>query len=80
MTDDFRSWVLKSREQGHLSTLAQLLDSTWGNFGTAPTDPTTASIALGEQLTIRRCVNFIQDPIPKPKSTLPAPTYGVDHQ
>ena len=77
MTEDFRSWVLKSKEQGHLITLAQQLDQVWGNQGTQPKDPTTAAIALGEQLTIRRCVHFIKDPIPKPQAILPPPSYGV---
>ena len=77
MTEDFRSWVLKSKEQGHLVTLSLLLDSVWGNQGTQPKDPTSASIALGEQLTIRRCVHFIKDPIPKPQAILPPPSYGV---
>jgi len=77
MTDDFRSWVLKSKEQGHLLTLSGLLDSVWGNQGTQPKDATAAAIALGEQLTIRRCVHFIKDPIPKPPTILPPPSYGV---
>jgi len=80
MTEDFRSWVLKSKEQGHLITLAQQLDSVWGNQGTQPKDPTSAAIALGEQLTIRRCAHFIKDPLPKPQAILPPPSYGVDHQ
>jgi hypothetical protein len=80
MTDDFRSWVLKSKEQGHLVTLSLLLDSVWGNQGTQPKDPTSAAIALGEQLTIRRCVHFIKDPIPKPQAILPPPSYGVTQE
>ncbi len=80
MTEDYRSWVLKSKEQGHLITLAQQLDSVWGNQGTQPKDPTSAAIALGEQLTIRRCAHFIKDPLPKPQAILPPPSYGVDHQ
>lgn len=80
MTEDYRSWVLKSKEQGHLITLAQQLDQVWGNQGTQPKDPTSAAIALGEQLTIRRCAHFIKDPLPKPQAILPPPSYGVDHQ
>lgn len=80
MTEDYRSWVLKSKEQGHLITLAQQLDSVWGNQGTQPKDPTSAAIALGEQLTIRRCAHFIKDPLPKPQAILPPPSYGVDNQ
>lgn len=80
MTEDYRSWVLKSKEQGHLLTLAQQLDQVWGNQGTQPKDPTSAAIALGEQLTIRRCAHFIKDPLPKPQAILPPPSYGVDHQ
>lgn len=80
MTEDYRSWVLKSKEQGHLITLAQQLDQVWGNQGTQPKDPTSAAIALGEQLTIRRCAHFIKDPLPKPQAILPPPSYGVDNQ
>lgn len=79
MTEDYRSWVLKSKEQGHLLTLAQQLDQVWGNQGTQPKDPTSAAIALGEQLTIRRCAHFIKDPLPKPQAILPPPSYGVDN-
>ena len=76
-SDDFRNWVQKSKELGHLATLASLLDEIWGNQGTSPTNETAAAIALGEQLTIRRCAYFIKDPIQKPPTILPPPTYGV---
>lgn len=77
MSEDFRIWIQKSKELGHLVQLAELLDSTWGNLGTSPKDATAAAIALGEQLTIRRCAHFIRDPLPKPLTALPPPTYGV---
>jgi hypothetical protein len=78
--NEFEEWVRKAKSKGFLDQLAARLDEVWGNCGTAPVDPTTAAIALGEQLTIRRCAHFIRDPFPKPAATLPPPTYGISHE